>query len=129
MESRQPFSARARLQSFKHALNGLADILRTEHNAWLHGGMTVLVLALAVWLRLAPVKFALIVLAVISVWVAEAFNTVCEVLADMASPATSVAARRAKDIAAAAVLIASLGAAAVGVIILLPALMLRFASG
>lgn len=129
MENKQPFSARARLQSLKHALNGLADMLRTEHNAWLHGGMTVLVLTLAVWLRLAPIKFALIVLAVISVWVAEAFNTVCEVLADMASPATSVAARRAKDIAAAAVLIASLGAAAVGLIVLLPAFISRLSSG
>jgi hypothetical protein len=63
-----------------------------------------------------------------AVWVAEAFNTVFEIVVDIASPQYSYAARRAKDIAAAAVLIASLGAVALGLVILGPPLLKKIES-
>ena len=116
---RKSLSLRSRFESFAHATAGLKDMLLTEPNAWLHAAMTCLVFAMSWWLQIGSVKFALIVFAVIAVWVAEAFNTVLELTVDIAtSKAQSEAAKRAKDIAAAAVLIASAGASLIGLLVL-----------
>jgi len=116
---------RDRLFSFWNALQGLRDILLTEHNAWVHAAVTALVLALAWWLRISPVEFVLILIFICLVWIAEAFNTVLELVIDIVSPEYSQAARRAKDMAAAAVLFASGGAFVAGLIILGPAIFNR----
>ena len=109
-----------RLESFAHAFRGLKDVLTTEHNAWIHAIFTIVVLSLCVWLRVEFMEFVLIILVVTLVWVAEAFNTVLEIIVDMVSPRYSKAAKRAKDIAAGAVLVSAIGAAIVGLFILGP---------
>ncbi len=111
---------------FRHAFRGLKDILTTEHNAWVHAIFTVIVLALSIFLKIDFIEFVLIVIVVTLVWVAEAFNTVLEVLVNMAAPRYSKVAKRAKDIAAGAVLIAACGAAVVGCVILGPGLLAYF---
>ena len=103
-------------------------MIRTEPNAWVHGVATILVLGLSLWLKLDPIRFALIILAVVSVWVAEAFNTVIEIVLDFVSPQYSDVAKRAKDIAAAAVFISCIGAAILGLVILGPMLSNKLAS-
>ena len=119
-------SIKSRLRSFSNAFSGLKDMLMTEPNAWLHAVMTCLTLILSWWLAIEQQKFALIIFAIVVVWVAEAFNTVLELTVDIAASKTqSEMAKRAKDIAAAAVLIASLGAALIGVLVLGPPLYLR----
>ena len=55
-----------------------------------------------------------------SVWIPETLNTAIEFLTDLASPEFHPIAGQVKDLAAAAVLIAALGAAVVGVIVFLP---------
>ena len=55
-----------------------------------------------------------------SVWITETLNTAIEFLTDLASPEFHPIAGQVKDLAAAAVLIAALGAAVVGVIVFLP---------
>jgi len=119
-------SPRARLKSLAHASTGLGDMLVSEPNAWVHALATIAVLGLAFWLRVGRVKFCLLILAIVSVWAAEAFNTVLEIMADLAVPEPhSKVVRRAKDISAGAVLVACLGALAVGVIVLGPPLLAR----
>jgi diacylglycerol kinase (ATP) len=115
----------SRVKSFFHAFSGLGDILSTEHNAWIHAVLTVLSLSLSIWLRIHFTEFVLIIIVITLVWVAEAFNTVLEIVVDMVSPRYSKAAKRAKDIAAGAVLVASIGAAAVGFCIFVPPLMAK----
>lgn len=66
-------------------------------------------------LRPAAVWWALVLLAAAVVLSAELLNTALEQLADELHPQDSPGVRRAKDCAAAAVLIASLGALAVAV--------------
>jgi diacylglycerol kinase (ATP) len=111
-----------RIESFGFAFKGLKDILATEHNARVHSIFTVVVLLLSWWLNIDHIQFALIVLVVALVWIAEAFNTVLEIIINIVSPVYSEAARRAKDIAAAAVLFAAIGAALTGLVILGPLL-------
>ena len=128
MKSKQRrFTVRSRLESIPHAIRGLADMLRTEHNAWVHAVATVLVLILCSWLKISRNDFALVIVAIVMVWAAEAFNTVLEIMADLVitGEQPSQAIKRAKDIAAGAVLAACLGAAAIGIIVLGPYLSQR----
>lgn len=116
-----PFSIRSRVESFRYAFCGLRDMLETEHNAWVHALATILALGLAWWLNIDRNGFVFIIIAIVMVWVAEVFNTVLEILADLVRPESySKSVRRAKDIAAAAVLIASMGAIGIGIVILWP---------
>jgi len=113
----------SRVQSFCYAFAGLRDVLVTEHNAWIHAIFTVIVLSLALWLQISFLEFVLIVVVITLVWVAEAFNTVLEIVVNMVARRYSNVAKRAKDIAAGAVLVAAIGAAIVGVCILGPPLL------
>ena len=116
---------KARLESFKYAVVGLRDILKTEHNAWVHSVCTLGVMAMALWLRIDSQSLMLIVIVISLVWITEAFNTVFELVIDIVSPEYSETARRAKDIAAAAVLFAALTAFFAGIMILGPPLWAR----
>ena len=92
-------------------------MIRSEHNAWIHALATMLALGLAWRFQVGRVGFALIVIAIVIVWVAEAFNTVLEIMADlMVGERYSETVKRAKDIAAAAVLIATIGAVVIAIL-------------
>jgi diacylglycerol kinase (ATP) len=63
------------------------------------------------------------VLAIVSVWTAEALNTAFEFLCDVASPEFHPLVAKAKDVAAGAVLIAAVGATLIGLLVLGPHLL------
>ena len=65
-------------------------------------------------------------LAVVAVWAAEALNTAIEFVTDLASPEFSSLARKAKDVAAGAVLITAVGAVIIGLLIFGPRLLAWF---
>lgn len=111
---------RGRIASFGYAFEGLAVMVRTQPNAWIHGVAAVVVLAAGVWVGLPARDWALVIFAIGLVWVAEALNTAIEFLADAAVPDHHSLIKHAKDVAAAAVLLASITAAAVGVLVFLP---------
>lgn len=109
-----------RVKSFAHALRGVALLLRTEANARVHLLATLLVCAAGAYAGLMRAEWLWIVTAIALVWTAEAFNTALEQLADALHPARSPGIGRAKDMAAAAVLFAAIGAAIIGVLVFLP---------
>lgn len=109
-----------RIASFRYAFEGLAAMLRTQPNAWIHAVATVAVVGLGVWLGLPRGDWALLVVAITMVWVAEALNTGIEFLADAAVPDPHQLIKHSKDVAAGAVLLASVGAAALGALVFLP---------
>jgi diacylglycerol kinase (ATP) len=92
------------------ALAGLAGAVRTENSFRFHVGATVAVFAVLAWLRPAPLWWAVVAVTVVLVLAVELINTALEQLADHLHPAQHPAIRTVKDCAAAAVLIASLGA-------------------
>jgi diacylglycerol kinase (ATP) len=65
-------------------------------------------------------EWALLIFAMAGVWSAEAMNTGFEFLCNVASPEPHPLVRQAKDVAAAAVLLAAIAAMAVGLIVFLP---------
>lgn len=123
----QPFSFTARLHSFRYALAGLRTLLLTQHNAWIHAVATVLVVAAGLALGLSLAEWCWLVLAMTLVWMAEAFNTALEFLADAVTQEFHPLILQAKDVAASAVLIAAIGALVIGLLVFGPHLWPRFA--
>jgi diacylglycerol kinase (ATP) len=117
------FTIAARIKSITYALAGIATMLRTQHNAWVHLAATVAVVLLAFWFAITTIEWMVLILAIVAVWSAEALNTAFELLCDVASPEFHPLVKQAKDVAAAAVLIAVIGAIAVGLLIFGPKLL------
>lgn len=123
----QPFSFTARLHSFRYALAGLRTLLLTQHNAWLHAAATVLVTGAGLYFGLSLAEWCWLVLAMTLVWMAEALNTALEFLADAVTQEFHPLILQAKDVAAAAVLIAAIGALVIGLLVFGPHLWPRLA--
>lgn len=113
---------RLRAHSFVNAIRGWWYVIRTQHNAWIHAMVTVMVVVMAFWLKLPARDWAVLFLAISMVWAAEFFNTSIEAVVDLASPARHPLAKVGKDVGAAAVLIAALSSVLIGLLILGPPL-------
>ena len=114
------FSFSGRIRSGVHAVEGIIEMLRSQHNAWVHLAATVVVIA-AGWLYgVSAVQWCFLILVMMAVWVAEALNTAFELLCDVASPEFHPLVKKSKDVAAGAVLLSAVGAASVGAIIFAP---------
>jgi len=117
------FSASARLRSFVCAARGVRTMLASQHNAWIHAAATVMVVAAGVVLGVGRFEWLALVFAIVSVWTAESLNTAFEFLCDVAQPDFHSLVARAKDVAAAAVLICAVGAVVIGVLVFAPYLL------
>lgn len=120
MPAGENLSFTGRLRSVRFALQGIATMLRSQHNAWVHAAATAGVVALGLACRLSPGEWCWIVLAVVAVWTAEALNTALEFLCDVASPEFHPLVEKSKDVAAGAVLIAAIGAGLIGALVFGP---------
>lgn len=108
---------RRTVYSFRHAGRGLRWAVSSQANLRVHLAAATVVLILAVLLRFSSMEFVALVLCFALVIAAELFNTTLEVLIDYAWPEHHPMIGRAKDVAAAAVLVAAVGAACVGAIL------------
>lgn len=97
-------------RTFGHAFRGLGSMLRTEFNARFHLSSAVVVVAVGLALDLPRVEWMILVLTMAAVFALEAVNTAFEALCDVVSPDHDERIGRAKDVAAGAVLIASIAA-------------------
>ncbi|MBN1268965.1 MAG: diacylglycerol kinase family protein [Kiritimatiellae bacterium] len=120
MNTTKPLRFTGRIRSFKYAFCGIWAMIRSQHNAWIHAAATVVVVAAGLAWGIEKQEWLWIILAIVSVWTAEALNTAFEFLADATSPAYHPLVGKAKDVAAAAVLIAAMGSVAIGVLVLGP---------
>lgn len=109
-----------RLQSFKFAFKGLLTLVKTQPNARIHLLATLAVIIAGILLQVTAGEWCWLVLAMMAVWVAEAINTAIEQLADVVSPDFHSGIARVKNLAAAAVLIAAVGAVVIGILVLGP---------
>lgn len=104
-------------KSFRFAAAGLAFALRTQRNLRIHFAAAGLVLLASAALAVSALEGLLLLTAVVIVPLAELFNTAIEAAVDLATTRFHPLARTAKDVAAAAVLLASCYAVAVGVLV------------
>lgn len=108
------------LEAFKFAYEGIMYCIRTQRNFRIELGMAVVALSLSLWLKTG---IAAIVACIVSVLVLEMLNTAIEAVVDLVTEEYHPLARIAKDVAAGAVLVASLGAALIGAVTLIPPLL------
>ena len=101
-------------------------MIKSQHNAWIHAVASVVVFVVGLWLRISPLEWGLVVLAVTIVWMAEFMNTAIEAIVDMVSPDFHPLAKVAKDVAAAGVLIGAGGAILIALLIFVPKLLVLF---
>jgi len=108
--------------SLRNAFSGIATLLRLERNAKIHLFILVLVIVAGVLLKISPAHWIAVSLAAGFVIAAESFNTAIEALCDAVKPEFDPEIRKAKDLAAAGVLISAIASAVTGLIVFVPAL-------
>lgn len=109
-----------RILAFKHAINGLKIFFETGTHARIHGIAAILVVITGWYFGLTPTEWLVVFLCIMAVIVTEMFNSSIEFLTDLVSPYYHELAKKTKDIAAGAVLLASITSVIVGLIIFLP---------
>lgn len=104
-------------RSFKYAFAGILMLLKSENNAKFHLLATGFAISLAFYFEVEKWEWALIVVSILTVFAAEAFNTAIEKLCDYIQPDKQAAIGKIKDLAAAGVLFAAISAFVIGLII------------
>jgi diacylglycerol kinase (ATP) len=118
----QEFSLRARLRSFRFAWDGIATFFQREHNAWLHFMATVAVFTIAILVGVTKTELLALIFAIGLVWIAEMFNTCIERVMDFVTEQKHPEIKFIKDLAAGAVLTASVIALIIGAVVFIPKL-------
>lgn len=114
---------RSRIKAFGYAISGWWYVIRTQRNAWIHAVVSISVILISFVLHIPPTSWAVILLAIALVWIAEFLNTALEAVVDLASNHQQhELARLGKDVGAAAVLIAAISSVIIGLLVLGPPL-------
>jgi diacylglycerol kinase len=108
-----------RLKSFSYAFNGLG-VLLSQQNARIHAAATAVATAAGFAFRISAAEWCWVVLAIVAVNSAEAFDTAIELVANKTSPEYNPLIGKAKDVAAAGVLICAVGSVVIAVLIFGP---------
>lgn len=106
-----------RINSFKYAFKGIADLFKTQIHARIHAFFTVLVIGGGIFFNISKTEWLICILSIAIVLAAEAINTALEYVVDLVSPEYNELAGKAKDVAAGAVLILAIAATIIGFMI------------
>jgi diacylglycerol kinase (ATP) len=105
------------LESFNYAFEGIIHVLRTQRNLRIHFLVAAVVLVAALYFDVSKLELIALLLAIAFVLIAEMINTAIEGAIDLSTTSFDPNAKLAKDIAAGAVLIASINAVAIGYLV------------
>jgi diacylglycerol kinase (ATP) len=105
------------LESFNFAFEGIIHVLRTQRNMRIHFLAAVVVLVAALAVGVSKLELIALLLAIAFVFITEMINSALEHAIDVATTSFDPLAKLAKDIAAGAVLIATVNAIAIGYLV------------
>ncbi len=105
------------VRSFRYAIEGMLEAVGGERNIKVQLVVGAVAIVVGALVGLDALSWALIALCIGMVLTAELINTSIESIVDLATSELHPLAKRAKDIAAASVLVLSVTAAIVGVIV------------
>jgi diacylglycerol kinase (ATP) len=105
------------LESFNFAFEGIIHVLRTQRNMRIHFAIAVAVLVAGLAVGVSKLELVALLLAITFVFIAEMINSALEHAIDVSTTSFDPLAKLAKDIAAGAVLIASVNAVAIGYLV------------
>ena len=112
-----PRRAPSIIESFNHAFEGIIHVLRTQRNMRIHFAVALAVLIAGLAVDVSRLELIALLLAIAFVLIAEMINTALEAAIDVATTSFDPMAKLAKDIAAGAVLIATVNAIAIGYLV------------
>ena len=115
--STRPRRAPNLLESANFAFEGIIHVLRTQRNMRIHVLAAAVVLIAGLATDVDRLELIALLLAIAFVLIAEMINTAIEHAIDVATTAFDPMAKLAKDIAAGAVLIATVNAVAIGYLV------------
>jgi diacylglycerol kinase (ATP) len=114
------FSLNDRFLSVRNALTGLLVMVKSEHNFRIHLFVFLLVIAFGLIIGISTAEWLFIIFVSGLVFVMESMNTAIEYLSDVISPGYHEKVKKAKDVAAAGVLISAILSVITGILIFLP---------
>jgi len=112
-----PGRAPTLFDSFNYAFEGIIHVLRTQRNMRIHFAAAVVVLVAALWAGVSHLELIALMLAIAFVFITEMINSALEQAIDVATTSFDPLAKLAKDIAAGAVLIATVNALGIGYLV------------
>ena len=119
-DAKEKHTFKALRKSFKYALNGVFTALKICRNLKIHYLLAVIAVAAGFYFSIDRFEFAVVLLAIVLVVTLEMMNTAIEKVVDLLTEKYHILALIAKDVAAGAVLIASITALIVGALIFGP---------
>lgn len=111
---------RSLVKSFQYAIKGFWYVFKNEQSFRIHLLATAIVLLLMIYFRVKLWDAVILFLVIIIVLVLELINTIFEKMVDILKPRIHFYAEIIKDIMAATVLVASIGALIIGILIFAP---------
>jgi diacylglycerol kinase (ATP) len=117
------FSLADRLRSFRYAFNGIKSLITDEHNFRIHLLALLLIITTGILVGITKSDWLAIIFVSALVLISESFNSSIERLSDAVNPGIDDRIRKAKDIAAAAVLISAMAAIITGLLVFVPYLL------
>ena len=117
MSTRTPRRAPSLLESFNYAFEGIIHVLRTHRNMRIHFVVAAVVLIVAFAAGVTNYELIALLLSIAFVLIAEMINSALESAIDVATTSFDPHAKLGKDIAAGAVLIATVNAVAIGYLV------------
>lgn len=119
----EAFSFKKRVKSFGYAFQGIATLIRDEHNSRIHVCVMLAVVIAGMFFGINATEWCVVCICFGLVLMAEAMNSAIEAIADLVMPDRHPLIKKAKDVAAAGVLFTAIAAAAAGLIIFIPYLL------
>jgi diacylglycerol kinase len=122
------FNLMDRINSIRNALSGIVVMIKSEHNFRIHLFVFLLVIVAGILLRISTAEWLVIIFVAGLVLVAECLNTAIEYLSDVISSERHIKIKKAKDVAAAGVLISAIISVVTGILIFVPRIIRLIAS-
>lgn len=105
------------IRKFGNAFRGIAEAIRVDNSFKFHFTAAIAAVILGFLLRISEEEWAVLVIVIGLVLVAEMFNTVVELMAKLVTKEQNEVARQLLDISAGAVLLTSIVSVIVGIVI------------
>jgi diacylglycerol kinase (ATP) len=118
-----PITSPNRIASLSYAIAGWLYMLRRQKNTRLQAAGSIAAVSLGLWLQIDAVSWAILVLTITIVWMAEFLNAAVEAVINLTSPELHPMAKVGKDVASAAVLLGVVASVIIGLFLLGPPLL------
>jgi diacylglycerol kinase len=120
-----PITSPNRAASLGYAIAGWLYMLRRQKNTRIQAVASIAVILFSLWLQIDFVSFAIILLAITMVWMAEFINAAVEAAVNLSTQEHHPMAQVGKDVASAAVLLGVVASVLIGLLVLGPPLLER----